>query len=286
MWKNVLKGFRKTTRIWWFEFRMIFFSVKWIVISIFTFFLVKFYLEDVIVFADAFGLKDYPAVLPFLFADYGFISLGMIILIFIMSVFPIRNHLQQGVLVRSGDYCWVTGQFLTAVSVALLWILEIQAFILLEFGGRSDFTGWKKLWGTIAVGKHLDYGFSVGISVSEKVVNGYGPLQAILVSMLFVSFMAILYGEFIFCVDGICGNHIGEVILAVWSLMWLVVDNFHMLENFKILKTISPKNWLDIGRYAGQKELLLKNFSLMLALVIGLYILSIFLVKKKIIETE
>lgn len=286
MGKRIWNNMKRIIHIWWFEFRMIVCSSRWLVLSIITFFLVKFYLIDVFTFADAYGLKDYPAAFAFLFTDYTFVSLGMLILIFMMSVFPVKNRLQQNILFRSGNFSWITGQFLAMATIAVVWILEIQLFICLVFGKRMDFSGWGKLWKTIETGKYLEYGFSMNISVSNGVIEAYEPWQAILFSMILVWLMAVLFGEFIFCIDGICKNYIGEIILALWSFMWILVGNFHMMEKWEFIKKITPKKWIDISRYVESDDLLRESLGMMIFLMIVLYILSLFFAKKKIITPE
>lgn len=284
--ENQIKNIRKAIHVWWFEFRGIVFSTRWLLLSVITFFLVKFYLNEFVFFARTYELGIYPAALISLFTDIGFVSLGMLILIFMMSVFPIVNHLQQNVLLRSGNRIWVNGQMLTMITMALLWIVEIQVFICIIFGKNLDFSGWGKAWGTAATGKLVDYGVASAVTISSEVIQGYTPLQAVLTSALFVWMMAIIYGEIIFCVDGLCNNYVGEIILTVWSLMWLIVGNFHMLEEVPIIKKLSPQNWLDISRYVNNPSKFAQSLGMMLGVILIFYIINRILIHKKIIAVK
>lgn len=285
MGRKIWNEIRKTIHVWWFEFRGIVFSSRWVVLSIITFFMIKFYLGSLIDFAQTYELGIYPAGIPFLFADTLFSSLGMFILIFMMSVFPITNHLQQNVLLRSGNRIWANGQMLTIMTLAIVWLAETQIFVCIIFGSCLDFSGWGKVWSTAASGKILEYGFYSMVTVSTDILQGYTPLQAVLTSMLFIWLMAIIFGEIIFCVDGLCHNYLGEILLSIWGLIWLVVGIFK-LDYLAFIKPFSPKNWLDISRYVNNETALIQSLSYMIGIIIILYLINRILIHNKVIALK
>lgn len=282
--RKIQDSLRKLLCVWWFEFRNIVCSSRWLVLSIISFLMLQFYLEEIIKFAKDYDLTVYPAALPFLFADGTFSSLGMLVLIFLVSVFPVTNHLQQNVLLRSGCKIWGNAQMLTIVSLVLLWIAEMQIFICLMIGGNLSFSGWGKAWGTCAAGLLKEYGYVNAIGVSQKVIMAYEPGQALGRSILLIWLTGIIFGEFIFCVDGVCKNFIGEIILSIWSLAWLVISNFSALADSPVLRRISPANWLDIEHFIGNSRNYLWILLTMCGIILFFYLLNHLLIHKKVIR--
>lgn len=283
---KILFTLRKTMHVWWFELRTILFSTRWLVISVITFLLVHFYLKDILIFAKDYDLGMYPAAIPFLFADGTFACLGILMVIFMVSVFPINNHLQQNVLIQSGCMTWGNAQFLTMSSLVFLWIAELQVFVCIVIGGRIDFSGWGKVWGSCSSGVLYELGYVNIMDVQREVLMAYQPGEALVISLLFLFLMGIFFGEFIFFIDGLCRNSIGEILLSTWSLAYLIIANFKGFDGVHILQKLSPKSWLSISRYIGQPQSLTQAVLIMLGLILLFYILNQLLIKKKRIALQ
>lgn len=274
---------QRTIHVWWFELRYILFSSRFLVLSIISFLLVHFYLKEILEFARDYDLGVYPAAIPILFSDGTFACLGILLVIFMISVFPVVNHLQQNVLIQSGCRVWCNAQMLTIFSVVFIWLAELQFFVCILIGRQLDFSGWGKVWGSCSSGICMELGYQSAVSVPKEILMAYGPGKALLMSLLFVFLMGVLFGEFIFCVDGICQNSIGEILLSAWSLSYLVIANFKGFDSIRILQKFSPKNWLSIRRYIGYTEGFREALLLMCGLILLMYIVNHLLVKKKMI---
>ena len=281
--KNIIKCIKKLLYVWWFEFRCILFSSRFLVLSLVSFLLVHFYMEETLKFAEEYDLAMYPAAISFLFADGTFACLGILLVIFMLSVFPVTNHLQQNVLIQSGSRIWCSAQMFTIVSVVLVWLVELQLFILILIGDKMDFSGWGKVWGSCANGTAREFGYLGAFSVPRAVLMSYQPGEALFLSLLFVFLMGVLFGEFIFFIDSICNHAVGEILLSAWSFCYLIVANFQQLQGVWILQKLSPKNWLDITRYAGYPEGVREAVVIMSGLIVLFFILNQFIVKKKIV---
>ncbi|MCM1192208.1 MAG: hypothetical protein NC123_12965 [Butyrivibrio sp.] len=280
----MLKVIGKSLRVWWFELRTVLLSGRWVVLTMVSFMLMGFYLKPILQFAEVYDLKLCPAVFPHFFGDSVFSSLGMLLLIFMTSVFPITGHIQQGILMRSGNRCWVNGQFLTDITLVLLWLGEMLLFICAIIGGRLSFQGWGKVWGSFGGESARNLGFDSYADISMEIILGYTPLQAVLMSMLFVWLTGILFGEFIFCVDGLCRNYIGEILLAVWGFGNLLIASFGNLSEIGFLRMLSPVSWLDISRYIGNPVRVGRVLLVMGGLILLFYIFNRLLVRAKKIE--
>jgi len=172
---------------------------------------------------------------------------------------------------------------LTIVSVIVVWLLELQLFICLLIGGRLDFSGWGKVWGSCANGTARELGYLGALSVPQEVIMSYQPGEAVFTSMLFVFLMGVFFGEFIFCIDSICNHAVGEIFLSAWSFAYLIVANFQQLQGVWILQKLSPKNWLDPGRYIAYPEGFREAVLIMCSLILALFAINQILVKKKVV---
>lgn len=284
--RGFLLKLKKMFYVWWFEFRCILFSSRFLVFSLISLLLVHYYMEETLRFAKDYDLKMYPAAISFLFADGTFACLGILLSIFMLSVFPVTNHLQQNVLIQSGCRVWCSAQMLTIVSVIVVWLMELQLFVYILIGGRLDFSGWGKVWGSCANGTARELGYFGVLSVPREVLMSYQPQEAVLTSLLFVFLMAVIFGELIFCIDSICNHAVGEVLLSAWSFGYLIVANFRGLQGVWILQKLSPKNWLDIERYIAYPRGFRETLLFMCGLILLLFVINQILVKKKVVMIE
>ncbi|MGN0299137.1 MAG: hypothetical protein ACI4C1_08170 [Lachnospiraceae bacterium] len=274
-----------TASIWWLEFRSIFLSSRWVVVTLITYFMVKFYLQPLISFADIYDLSICPAVIPLLYSNTIFISMGMFVIIFMMSNFPVKDSLQRYVLVRSSGKAWINGQILALISLAVVWLIELQLSILLCLGERSDWSEWGQLWWTLASGKLAEYGFMGLANAEESILQFYTPFQASIWSSVLILLTTVIFGEIIFLLDGILQHYVGEIILAFWSLLWFVIGIFQ-IDNLRFLRVLSPKNYLDIGVYVNKWEKSVQMLGILIGFILLFYILIRFCNYKKIITCE
>lgn len=281
--KNV---FLRIVHIWWFELRRIVCSPRWIVLTFLSFFLVSSYLKEVLRFAADYDLPTVPAALPFLFADGTFNSLGMFFMVFLVSAFPVKNQLQQGVLLKGGRLACANGQMLTVLSVVALWIAEMQVFVMLLSGSRISFSGWGKVWGSVARGLYEELGYQNSIDVSNLVIEFYTPAEAVLKSMLILLLVGVIFGMAVFLLDGLSGHYIGEILLALWSLSCLVIAKFPVLAGIPFIRKISPVTWMNLESYVYYPAAYIQTVGELAAVIICLYLCSLILVMKKYIPLD
>jgi hypothetical protein len=277
---------KKLFTVWWFEFRSIVCSVRWIVLTVVTFVLVQCYLGDTQEFAAEYGLKGFPAALIFLFHDYTFCGLGMLLLIFTTSVFPVTNHLQQNILLHSGNRIWYTAQFFTVSSVVLTWVAEVQVIICFLMKDCLVWSKWGNVWGTKAAELMQEMGFVSLSSEQSGILEGYETWQALLLVVVLIWLNGVIFGMIIFCVDGVCKNYLGEIILSVWSFIWVILGSFPFMTKYAFVKKFSPRQWLDIERYIANSGKLIHTLLFMGGMILILYIIGYVLVRKKVIALD
>lgn len=249
MRKNLVNGFRKTGKIWWLESRSIICSSRWIMMSIFSLLILLIYMYDILDFADTYGYGLSPVVLPFMFADSSFSNLALIILIFLLSVFPIRDSMQWNMRMRSGNVCYAFAQLLTMLTVAFIWVLQLQLLSLIVVGHRCLFDRWGKIWGTCATGNAADFGFDININISTKIILYYKPYQAFFVCLLVVMLTCAILAEIIYLIDAITDRNIGELILAIWFISCFALSQFPIPAIKKFMKIVNASSWLNINDY-------------------------------------
>lgn len=281
---SIASCIRKFIHVWLFELRSIVLSYKWLVLSLISFMLVSLYMKNIVSFADTYDLGVYPAALAFFFEDYTFCNIGMLALIFVMSTFPVTNKLQQGVLLRSGRLTWAAGQMFTVVTVSVLWFIEMMLFVCILLGEHLDLSGWGQVWGSLS--GDMSSGADVGITVSKRVILGFKPWEAVLISAVFVVLTGAIYGLIIFCIDGLTKSYVGEVLLSVWSMAWIVIGSFEFIADNRYIRMFSPRNWLSLDKYIGNQGDIYINIGIMTGIIAVLWLLGSVLVKKQRIIPE
>ena len=284
--RKVMPAFRKLKYVWWYELRRVILSYNWLVLTIISYILVSMYMQGVMDFANIYDLKVYPAALAFFFEDYTFCNVGMLVLVFAMSTFPVTDKLQEGVLMRCGRLTWAIGQLCAIVSVVLVWLVEMQLMVCITIGEYIDFSSWGQVWGSFSENGIATGMMSGGIMISMKTLLGFEAWQAVLLSFLFVGLTGIIYGLIIFCLDGLTGKNLGELVLSIWSLGWIVVGSFDFLSENRVIRSLSPRNWLNLEQYVGDSGAIVNTVITMLTIIAVLCGVGIVLVKKQRIVPE
>lgn len=280
--KQTAKTVRIMCRVFWLHLRSIICSGKWVTVTALSFLIIWFYMENILRFARQYELSVYPAAIPVFFGDGIFCSLGMLLLVFLMSEFPIRSHFEQNVMIRCGNVSWLGAQILVMAATVLLWLAQLEVFVCILLGKNLSFSGgWGKVWGSIAGGTVEAFGYSFPISVSWNLVLYFTTKQAVVLGSLLVWLAGIFFGEFIFLVDGISNHYIGELILAMWSLLSLVSASFKALGKMPFFQMVSPIRWFDISRYANSPRIFAHTMIILVVLIFIFTIANAWLVRKK-----
>lgn len=280
--KQTAKTVRIMCSVFWLHLRSIICSGKWVTVTALSFLIIWFYMENILRFARQYELSVYPAAIPVFFGDGIFCSLGMLLLVFLMSEFPIRSHFEQNVMIRCGNVSWLGAQILAMAATVLLWLAQLEVFICVLLGKNLSFSGgWGKVWGSIAGGTVEAFGYSFPISVSWNLVLYFTPKQAVVLGSLLVWLVGIFFGEFIFLVDGISNHYIGELILTMWSLLSLVSASFKALGKMPFFQMVSPIRWFDISRYAKSPRIFAHTMIILVVLIFIFTIANAWLVHKK-----
>lgn len=256
------------------ETKSIVFSNRWIAISILSYMLLLYYLKDIIAFAKVTDLYISPVVFPFLYSDYKYANMAMMIVVFLVSAYPIRNEAQNNLRLRSGNDAFILGQLFSVFCVVFLYLIELQLISLLAIGNRCLFGGWGKVWGAIISGKASECGFSTAVSVSMNIILYTSPMKALLISSIVVFFTAVAFAEIIFLLDVFTGKNIGEVILVGWSFLCIVLSGFNFPLINKIMMVANPAAWLNISAYCNTTDRFMSVLTKMIicVVVLGLFI--------------
>ncbi len=269
---------------WWLEVRSVICSGRWAVVSLLSLFLMIFYMKGMIEFADAYGEKISPVVLPFLFSDSSFGNLGLMVLVFLMSVFPFRDNLQRGIRMKAGNKCYGATQILTMITLALVWAAELQILSILVIGTRCLFGSWGKIWGTCAAGSRLASGYNISVEVDMNIILNYEPWNAMLVSVLFVVLISILFAEIIFFLDALTGYSIGEIILTVYCFGFFAVSSLQLTSLTEVIGKYNPSEWMNISGYMLHEGSMGKTLLRLGILLMVFAIVDYQVIKRKIIE--
>lgn len=242
---------RKMAAVWrvaLFETKVMFLSVKFLVLSAVSWMFMDFYIREVRTFALDYGITVSPAQLPFYFSDYTYCNIAFLLLIFLLSDLPLRNGSQRQLLQRSGMHCFGAGQMLAVALTAAVYVAEQLVLSVLVCLPCLELGGWGKVWQSVANGTMMELGYQNYVTAPQEVITNYLPWQAIGASSLLFCLTGILYGLLVHFLNGISRGRAGTAVLSAWSLVWLLVKNFAARwKELDFLLRLSPANWNDLA---------------------------------------
>lgn len=191
--------------------------------------IVVLYVIEMLSAVLAFSRSVYIDVTPFAFVflvnNYRvqFIIAACAVILFCNA--PYEDESYQYMISRAGRLSWGLGQVLYIIKMSAVYISCLFAATIIPFLGHITWSNeWGKIWGTL--GK-TDAGteFDVGLSVSQNIMRGYEPINALIVSILLEFACVICIGLVIYFGNKITGKSAGTVIGALIAALDVCVSN-------------------------------------------------------------
>jgi len=237
------------------------------------------------------GLSAGPWLIPCLLRDHIYSGCMTVLVVFLYSEVPLCGENQRFLLQRAGYRAWCLGQFLAILATAFFYPIFLFLGSLLVMLPCLTFS---EDWGTayeICANTWTDveeYKLKGGI-ISIEIIENYDPAIALLVSMLLLFLLCLLCGLFLFLVNGFTHSSAGVIILSIWAFASSFVNNMSEQKVFRILRRISPAQWLNIENISpdpGSSGYLGTIVLMTLAGVFLMAVLSYYFVIRKKIEVE
>lgn len=229
-----------------YELNQIFFSHKFIIVFLMSFMFMDFYIRDLRQMADDYNIGIFPAVNIFYFSDITYSNIALLLVVLLFSDLPNRNGGQIFIRLRAGKQEYEVGQIAAVIvtSIGYVFIESIQSVIVCI--PHVDFSGWGKLWGTVASHNLSEFGYGNHVSVDQNIITNYEPVQAVIYASIIFFLMCVIYGLFIYLANKLSGMKLGTTILSVWSVMWIFLDSIDN-DYVNMLRAIAPQKWNDIA---------------------------------------
>lgn len=237
------------------------------------------------------GLNAGPWLIPCLLRAHIYSGCMIVLVVFLYSGVPLCGENQRFLLQRAGHRIWCLGQFLAILVTAFLYPLFLFLGSLLIMLPCLTFSGeWGKAYEICAnTWADVEEYKLKGNIVSMEMIENYDPAVALLVSMLLLFLLCLLCGLFLFLVNGLTHSSAGVIILSIWTFASSFLNNMSEQKIFRILRRISPEQWLNIENISpepGSSGYLGTVVLMVLAGVFLMAVLSYYFVIKKKIEAE
>lgn len=199
-------------------------------------------LSQMVVFGTATGEKTIPAVYVFLQTYSGFLLLWFLeILVFYADV-PFMTGEQLYIVQRSGKKRWYLDQivyiavssFLAEMTAFGLCLLRLLPILKWE-------TSWDRILGTLAL---TDAGrqYEIVLNVPYKILNRYGPAEALMYSLLTGWGVICFIGMFMFSVSLMQSRKTAIILMTVMVL------GFGLQEYYPVwVRYLFPLSWAQIS---------------------------------------
>ena len=186
---------RRVFKITFYEFRLMLFSSRFVVLSLLSFLFMDMAMRPVREFAADYGIAITPAVLPAYFADVVYCNIAFLLLIFLYSDVPLKGAGQRFLLQRGKSMAGCGMGHLFAMSLmGIVFVSEQVLFSFLTALPSITMEDWGKVWGSIASGEAVNLGYSFSLGVSDTVLRNYTPLQAVAGSAAIFFLTGCIYG--------------------------------------------------------------------------------------------
>ncbi len=237
---------RKTVGVAYYELSMISFSVKtWMIVAV-SFIFMNLYIAPIVQFSADYGLGFPPVALVFYYSSGLYCNLGLLLYVFLVSDAPFRGRNQLYLHERVGCRLLCAGQMLALAVIAVMFMGMQALFSVAMSMPCVSFSGWGKVWGSIADGTVAALGYVVNVEVSRGIMSSYGPMEALCLTFVLVCLMGTAYGMVAYLLNNIGGGKMGTVALSIWSMAWLFLGNLSGNNAVRKLLMLSPQRWLNL----------------------------------------
>lgn len=271
-----------TMKIALYEARLMLFSSRFFVLSLFSFIFIDMVMRPIRQFAMDYHLDIVPAVFPFYCADITHANVALLLLVLLYSDIPLKGSSQQFLLIRAKSLTGCAlGHVISLLLTGIVYVLEMLLFSVITAMPSVAFDGWGKVWGSIASGKAGSLGYLFYVGASDKLIRNYTPIQAICLSASLFLLTGFIYGLIEYLLNGLSRGRLGTVVLSLWSVAWIFLSCVRS-SSVRRLLDYSPQTWNNLSRV--KMSALPGRFGILAAIIVALSLVVIILVRHRKIE--
>ncbi len=183
-----------------------------------------------------------PFLLPFLLNDTmltASVFAGAVL--FFMDA-PFYEKQQLFVIMRSGVPGWILGQVLYIFAVSAIYMCTLVGISILMLVPKVGLSlEWGRVWTTLSLTDAGDM-FGLTFGVSDLILFGYVPLEAMLLVVLLGFFICSFYGFCLWCLNMYVGRVVSTVITFASILLVTRVKYFPGWVMYLV-----PSAWIDLS---------------------------------------
>lgn len=279
---KILRNVVVVWRVAWYEVKVMVLSAKFLVLSAVSWMFMDLFVMLIRQFALDYGEKLVPAILPFYFSDSIYCNIALLLLIFLFSSIPLKDESQKQLLQRSGIRRYGAGQLLAVAMVSVVYVVEQLLFSVLVCLPCVEFSGWGKIWQSVANGIMLELGYGGFDAVSQEVITNYEPWQAIGASALLFCLTGICYGMVVYLLNGISKGNLGTAVMSGWSLAWIFIQGMAVKWEWgQVALRLSPANWNNLSN-KGAEDIARMSIRILLCIAVLIVVNQLMLRRRKI----
>ena len=220
-----MEYFMKANKVSRYHMRMILENIRIPFVFVIVMLYVAEVLSAVLRFSQSVHIDVTPFAFVFLINDYRvqFIIAACAVILFCNA--PFEDESYQYMISRAGKLSWGLGQILYILKVSLFYVLCLAAAAIVPFLGHIRWLNeWGKIWGTL--GKtNAGTRFGVQLSVSQNIIRGYEPVNALMISILLEFSCIFCIGLLIYFGNKITGRSVGTLTGALLAVLDVCISN-------------------------------------------------------------
>ncbi len=176
------------------------------------------------------GLGVFPALYNSSRSGRLIIQLGIVLM---FSNAPFKNKDSLFCVLRTGYAKWCVGELIYIVSASFIYTVSLFLITnILCVNNLFYSLSWGKTF-TSAVD------WRSKLSISEKVVKQYQPLEALLHTMLLIFLLSVFFGLLIFLMSSLVGRSSGVVLAAAFVMLGLMPESL-LTQHPSLVAKLSP----------------------------------------------
>lgn len=183
--------------------------------------------------------------MPVMWLVYGFLTIAL------FSDAPFYSPFSNYIQIRTGKHIWILGQCLFVAEVSLCYsITYFLLSVIMVLPRIIVLAQWGKLIETFVYDPEASSQL-VGIAFTQNIVENYSPVEATLLTILFVWLVSCFLGMLILACRIISGSHVGNAIAGSFVfLSYFCVYIGSMVFGSRIYR-VSPVSWINISVFYG-----------------------------------
>ncbi len=195
---------------------------------------------------------DYPVswcVFPFFMANYYFLFLFWVLIVYLNSDVPFMQQINMYQVIRTGRSRWAVGQMGAIFLRSLLAVFYTAVCTILPLLPEIELTNeWGKLLWTVAM-TDMASEYELRISVFSEIFTEYTPLQLMLLSILLCTLISCFMGMLMFLISLYSGKVLAVAGAMAMTALLFVVVKVHPKFRFRMAFFV-PTIWAQVARIA------------------------------------